>query len=48
MRGNRWKKGGKEDIFTVLGEKKIIFEKRWVGKNINYFDIIHHCPKVPS
>ena len=37
-------KGGKEDIFTVLGGKNMIFEKG-VGKNINYFDNIRPVKK---
>ena len=41
----RWKKGGKEEIFTVLGGKNMIFENREGGQNINYFDNIHPCPK---
>ena len=35
----RWK----EEIFTVLGEKNMIFEKRGEGKYIIYFDNIHPC-----
>ena len=38
----KWKKGGKEEIFTVLGGKNVIFEKKGGGgQNINYFDNIH-------
>ena len=40
IRGNKWKNGEKEDIFTVLGGKNIILEKRGWGKNINYLDNI--------
>ena len=40
--GKRWIKGGKEEIFIVLGGKNIILEKRvGGGKNINYLDNIH-------
>ena len=39
------KKGGKEEFFTVLGGKNMIFEKRGGGNNINYLDIIHPCFK---
>ena len=35
------KKGGKEEMFTVLGGKNMIFEKKGGAKNINYFDNIH-------
>ena len=31
IRGERWKKGGKEEIFTVFGEK-IAFWKKGGGK----------------
>ena len=37
IRGKRWKKEGKEEIFTVIGGKNIILE-RGGGKNINYLD----------
>ena len=35
----RDKRGGKEEISTLLWGKKIILEK---GKNVNYLDNIHH------
>ena len=43
IRGKRWKNGGKEEIFTVLREKRS-FWKSWGGgggKNINYLGNIH-------
>ena len=41
----RWKRGGKEEIFTVLEGKNIILEKFFLGggKNMNYLDNIHPC-----
>ena len=36
MRGKRWKKGGKEEIFTVLGGK-ISFLKKGVVAKISIF-----------
>ena len=39
--GKRWEKRGKEEIFTVLGGKNMIFKKKGGGKNINYFENIH-------
>ena len=40
IRGKRWKKGGKEEIFIVLWGKNIILEKGG-GQKINYLDDIH-------
>ena len=37
-----WKKGEKEEIFTVPGGKNMIFEKKGGGdKILIYFDIIY-------
>ena len=42
IRGKSWKKGGKEEIFTVLlGGGIYHFGKREGGKNINYLNNIH-------
>ena len=41
-----WKKGGKEEHFSVVGGTNMIFEKRGGGKDINYFDNIHLCQYV--
>ena len=41
IRGKRCKKGGNEEIFTVLQGKNIILGKRGGGKNIIYLDNIH-------
>ena len=38
IRGKRWKKGEKEEIFTVLWGKTYHFGKGRGGKNINYLD----------
>ena len=35
--GKRWKNGEKGKIFTVLGEKILIFEKKGAGQKISYF-----------
>ena len=45
IRGKRWKKGEKEEIFTALWGKNIILEKKGGpgGKNINYLDNIDPC-----
>ena len=40
IRGKRWKKGGKEDIFTLLRRKISFWKKKGGGKNINYLDDI--------
>ena len=39
IEGKRWKKWGKEEIFTVLGGKNISLGKR--GEDINYLYNIH-------
>ena len=41
IRGNRWKKGGKEEIFSVLGGKIIILKKGGGGAKISIIWIIY-------
>ena len=48
IRSKSWKKGGKEENFTVLEGKNIILENGRGGKNINNLDNIHLCDTDPQ